>query len=84
MAVAYESDWFIGTVIEVVSSDKAIVQFLSCGLNNVYLWPLVEDTDTIKNWFVFANGFEVISSNGCTWLAPERSNLQELHDETLQ
>ena len=84
VAIAYESDWFIGTVTEVVTFETAVVQFLSCGPNNVYRWPLVEDIDTIERKFVFANGFEVTSSNGRTWLCPEQSYLQELYEDYHQ
>ena len=79
VAVAYESDWFIGSVVEVIAPERALIQFMTCGHGNTYHWPRVEDLDTVNKEFIFAHGFDVTSSNGRTWVVPERDYLNQLY-----
>ena len=79
VAVAYETDWFIGSVIEVIAPERAVIQFMTCGHGNTYHWPRVEDLDTVNKEFIFAHGFDVTSSNGRTWVVPERDYLKQLY-----
>jgi hypothetical protein len=80
VAVAYETEWFIGSVVKVISSEQAVVQFLSKGHQNVYRWPRIDDLDTIDRKFVFANGFDVNTANGRIWTVSEVDYLQELYE----
>ena len=79
VAVAYETEWFIGSVVDVISAERADIQFLSRGHQNIYRWPRVDDIDTVDKRFVFANGFDVSTSNGRTWSVPEWDYLQDLY-----
>ncbi|XP_033096403.1 uncharacterized protein LOC117100720 [Anneissia japonica] len=81
LAVAYENEWFVGTVVDIKSSERAVVQFLSKGHQNVYRWPRVDDFDTIDSKFVFAHALDVSTANGRTWSVPEFDYLQELYSD---
>ena len=55
VSVAYDNEWFVGSVCEVMSPYKANVQFLQRGLRNTYRWPSVDDIALVDSTFVFAH-----------------------------
>lgn len=82
VAVAYEDDFFIGTVLEVASSEVATVQFLNRGFQNIYRWPRIDDVADVQSKFVFAADVDVLlKANGRTYLVSEVDYLQQLYEK---
>ena len=61
VAVAYQSAFFIGEVVEIKSEDKALIQFIEAGYANKFSWPSVLDTDVVDSKYVFQADFSVIN-----------------------
>lgn len=82
VAVAYEEEFFIGTVLEVASSEVATIQFLNRGFQTVYRWPRIDDVADVQSKFVFAADIEVVlNANGRTYSVSEIDYLQQLYEE---
>ena len=82
VAVAYEDDCFIGTVLEVASSELATIQFLNRGFQTVYSWPRIYDVANVQSQFVFASDVKVLlNANGRTYSVSEIDYLQQLYEK---
>ena len=73
VAVHYDNDYYIGEVVDVLSSEEGVVNFMErCTIKSTaFAWPKVPDRCTVHRNFVFANGNDIslapISSSGRTW-----------------
>ena len=82
VAVAYDDDFFIGTVLDVANFEVATVQFLNRGFQITYRWPRIDDVAEARNQFVFASDVEVVlNANGRTYSVSEIDYLQQLYEE---
>ena len=82
VAVAYDEDFFIGTVLDVANFEVATVQFLNRGFQTTYRWPRIDDVAEIRNQFVFASDVEVVlNANGRTYSVSEIEYLQQLYEK---
>ena len=81
VCVAYEVDYFVGTVIDVLSPGAALIQFLQKGAKGSFRWPTVDDVAEVDCTFVISSDFEVVTSNGRTWDVPELEYLGELYEQ---
>ena len=82
VAVAYDDDFFIGTVLDVENFEVATVQFLNRGFQTTYRWPRIDDVAEVRNQFVFASDVEVVlNANGRTYSVSEIDYLQQLYEE---
>ena len=82
VAVAYDDDFFIGTVLDVANFEVATVQFLNRGFQTTYRWPRIDDVAEVRNQFVFASDVEVVlNANGRTYSVSEIDYLQQLYEE---
>ena len=67
VAVFYDSELYIGQVLQVHSPEVAYVSFMtSPGKDNLFKWPQAEDIDKVAAKFVFDSEFEVLPMNR-TW-----------------
>ena len=70
VAVHYDNDYYIGEVVDVLSSEEGVVNFMErCTIKStVFAWPKVPDRCTVHRNFVFASGNDIslapISSSG--------------------
>ena len=73
VAVHYDNDYYIGKVVDVLSSEEGVVNFMEwCTIKSTaFAWPKVPDRCTVHRNFVFASGNNIslapISSSGRTW-----------------
>lgn len=82
VAVAYDTDYYIGEVVTVENGTLATVQFMNRGFRNMFRWPQVDDIAAIEAKYVFASDFEVLmAKNGRTWTVPELTYIVELYEQ---
>ena len=81
VCVAYEVDYFVGTVIDVLSPGVGLIQFLQKGARGSFRWPTVDDVAEVDCTFVISSDFEVVTSNDRTWDVPEIEYLGELYEQ---
>ena len=81
MAVAYETEFFIGCVISVDNPLKGTIQFLNQGAQSQFRWPRVDDISDVEAKFVFAHDVDVQTQNGRVWSIVELEYLNELYQE---
>ena len=73
VAVHYDNDYYIGEVVDVLSSEEGVINFMErCTIRSTaFAWPKVPDRCTVHRNFVFASGNDIslapISSSGRTW-----------------
>ena len=73
VAVHYDNDYYIGDVVDVLSSEEGVVNFMErCTIKSTaFAWPKVPDRCTVHRNFVFASGNDIslapISTSGRTW-----------------
>ena len=84
VAVAYEGDFFVGSVINVSNSNVATVQFLMRGAKSSFKWPPVDDVAEVESKFVFAHDFDVTSENGRMWQVPDLEYIEELYNQYVK
>jgi len=64
-------DLFIGTVLEVISSEVATIQFLNRGLQTVYKCLRTDDVAEVQSELFFAADIEVVlNANGLKYSVP--------------
>ena len=81
VAVAYETEFFIGCVISVDNPLKGTIQFLNQGAQSQFRWPRVDDISDVEAKFVFAHDVDVQTQNGRVWSIVELEYLNELYQE---
>jgi aubergine-like protein len=84
VAVAYEEDFFIGSVVDIKSPDLASIQFLSNIKVNKFKWPSVDELADVESKFIFAMDFDVTSANGRVWEVPEFKYVKTLYKQYEQ
>ena len=57
---SYEVNYFVGTVIDVVSPEVALIQFLQTGENGSFRWHTVEDGAEVDCRFVTSSDFDIL------------------------
>ena len=57
---SYEVDYFVGAVIDVVSPEVALIQFLQKGTNGSFRWPTVDDVAKVDWRFVISSDFDIL------------------------
>lgn len=78
VAVAGESDWYIGQVVDVISSDNAVVNFMQKCHTDTFKWPSPPALETvhIKTVIYVGFGIEPKDSSLRFWVIDKRG--QEL------
>lgn len=54
-AVAYDKQWFIGKVSDMLNENQFKVKFLKSN-NNHFVWPRQDDTDIVEVKYIFLSG----------------------------
>ena len=81
VAVHYDNDYYIGEVVDVLSSEEGVINFMErCTIRSTaFAWPKVTDRCTVHRNFVFASGNDIslvpISSSGRTWCVQDMTVL---------
>ena len=57
---SYEVDYFVGTVIDVLSPEVALIQFLQKGENGSFRWHTVDDGPEVDCRFVTSSDFDIL------------------------
>ena len=86
LAVAYDTDWFVGEVLS-VKNNLASVKFLQNistrkGIR-VVKWPTTHDIKDVDAKFVLSSGFDIApnDSSGRTFSIPESVKISKLYEE---
>ena len=84
VAVYYDDRFYIGQVLNVLSTDAADIQFLekTAGQNSFFRWPRKEDEAEVKACFVFSWDFDVrpASEVGRIWQVPDIDSISASYD----
>ena len=86
VAVYYDDDFHVGSVINIISPELAEVNFMKkCSVsNNTFLWPQKPDQDKIAAMFVFDSDFDIASQNGRVWSVVEHSSIAQKYNAYKQ
>ncbi|GFO14465.1 hypothetical protein PoB_004097000 [Plakobranchus ocellatus] len=80
VATFYDQAYYIGQVVNIISSDRAVIKFLTKakGRQDLFKWPAVDDVDTVDKLFIFYWDFEVLpfSSDGRLWSIPDIRDIE--------
>jgi len=67
VAVAGESDWYIGQVVDVISSDNAVVNFMQKCHTDTFKWPSPPALETVHIKTVIYVGFGIEPKDSSLW-----------------
>ena len=56
----YEVEYFVGAIIDVVSPEVALIQFLHKGTNGSFRWPTVDDVAEVDCRFAISSDFDIL------------------------
>ena len=85
VAVYYEKTYYIGRLLQKPQPTVLTCKFLHKGCGNTYMWPHMDDIETISSKFVFAGPLTILGHGPFTF--SEQEDLQKLyfeHKKTLK
>ena len=65
VGVAYESHWFVGIVIEILSRNIVTIQFIYHGPEDTFKWPRCDDIANVEANFIFVNDLDLCPVDPC-------------------
>ena len=80
LAVFYDSEFYIGQVLNIINPNLADVTFMASSSNrneNVFKWPEGEDLDQVAAKYVFDSDFEILPRNRA-WCVKDNNRWNKL------
>ena len=80
VAVFYDSEFYIGQVLNIINPNLADVTFMASSSNrneNVFKWPEGEDLDQVAGKYVFDSEFEILHRNRA-WCVKDNNRWNKL------